>query len=302
MKNMMKTLNTTFCVIIVNCMTLIACNGGHMKNQLLKERDSLLELSNGQALTINELNGTLSEISLMMDSISYQEETLFLTNNDKNEVRSDRNRIKDNVKSFSEMLQRQKIRITELETKYNDNNKETANLRNVIQLMKKQIEQKDREIQDLKVQLENSNKSVIELQKSVSSLNATNQSQREIISSQEETITSQEEALSIQDKMMNEGFYLVASKKELKDMGIKSGGNLFKKSKTNLSNLPTGIFKKVDIRNFTQLTIQGKNVTLVSPAPSSSYSLIREGTGYRLSINDPTTFWSVSNYLVIQAD
>lgn len=299
---MMKTLNTTFCVIIVNCMTLIACNGGHMKNQLLKERDSLLELSNGQALTINELNGTLSEISLMMDSISYQEETLFLTNNDKNEVRSDRNRIKDNVKSFSEMLQRQKIRITELETKYNDNNKETANLRNVIQLMKKQIEQKDREIQDLKVQLENSNKSVIELQKSVSSLNATNQSQREIISSQEETITSQEEALSIQDKMMNEGFYLVASKKELKDMGIKSGGNLFKKSKTNLSNLPTGIFKKVDIRNFTQLTIQGKNVTLVSPAPSSSYSLIREGTGYRLSINDPTTFWSVSNYLVIQAD
>ena len=298
----MKTLNTTFCVIIVNCMTLIACNGGHMKNQLLKERDSLLELSNGQALTINELNGTLSEISLMMDSISYQEETLFLTNNDKNEVRSDRNRIKDNVKSFSEMLQRQKIRITELETKYNDNNKETANLRNVIQLMKKQIEQKDREIQDLKVQLENSNKSVIELQKSVSSLNATNQSQREIISSQEETITSQEEALSIQDKMMNEGFYLVASKKELKDMGIKSGGNLFKKSKTNLSNLPTGNFKKVDIRNFTQLTIQGKNVTLVSPAPSSSYSLIREETGYRLSINDPTTFWSVSNYLVIQAD
>ena len=76
----------------------------------------------------------------------------------------------------------------------------------------------------------------------------------------------------------------------------------FKKSKTNLNNLPTGRFKEVDIRNFKQLNIQGKKVSLLSPAPSSSYSLLKEGSGYKLVINDPTSFWSISNYLVIQAD
>lgn len=286
----------------MNCLLLMACGDGRLKEQLLKERDSLVELSNGQALAINELNGTLGEISLMMDSINYQEESLFLTNNDKSEVRNDRNWIKDKIKNFDEMLQRQKTRIAELEGKLNDGNKETTNLKNVIQLMKSQIEQKDREIQDLKTQLDNSNKNIIELRKNVNSLNEINQSQREKISSQEERITSQEEALLSQDKMLNEGYYLVATKRELKDMGILSGGNLFKKRRMDLSNLPTGRFKKVDIRNFNQLIIQGKKVTIVSPAPSSSYSLTKENSGYKLAILDPTAFWSVSNYLVIQTD
>ena len=102
--------------------------------------------------------------------------------------------------------------------------------------------------------------------------------------------------------LLHQGFVLVATKKELKDMGIRTGGNLFKKSKTNLSNLPTGRFKEVDIRNFNQLKISGKKVSLISPAPASSYSLVQEDSGYRLIINDPSSFWSISNYLVIQAD
>lgn len=300
MKN--KKNSALIMIALMGCIVLTGCMGENMKDRLQKERDSLAELSSTQSLTINELNGTLGEISMMMDSINYQEETLFLTNNDRSEVRNDRNRIKENIKIFNEMLQRQKARIAELEARLNDGSKETANLRKVIQLMKNQIEQKDREIQDLKAQLENSNKNILELRRNVSSLNEINQNQREKISSQEERITSQEEALSAQDKMLNEGYYLVATKKELKDMGIRSGGNLFKKSKMNLSNLPTDRFKKVDIRNFNQLKIQGKKATIVSPAPSSSYSLYKEASGYKLTINDPTAFWSVSNYLVIQTD
>ena len=280
---------------------MVACNEGKA-DQLLKERDSLAELSKTQALTISEVNGTLGEISLMMDSINMRENNLFITNNDGKEVLNSREHIKGNIKSFEDMIKRQKARIAELEGKLSDSNAETANLKSVIQLRKSQLEQKDREIQDLRVQLEKSNKNVLELRQNVSSLNAITQSQRSQITSQQETITTQEEALSAQDMLLNQGFVLVASKKELKDMGIRSGGNLFKKSKTNLSNLPTGRFKEVDIRNFNHLSIQGKKVSLLSPAPASSYSLIQEGSGYKLVINDPTAFWSISNYLVIQTE
>ena len=283
------------------CTMMTGCND-EKADQLQKERDSLAELTSSQALAINEVNSTLGEISLMMDSISLQENALFIINNDKNEVQNRHERIKGNIKNFEDMLKRQKARIAELEAKLDGNSKETANLKNIIQLMKSQIEQKDKEIQNLRTQLEKSNKNVLELRQNVTSLNAITQTQRSQIAEQQETISSQEEALSSQDKMLNQGYVLVATKKELKDLGIRTGGNLFKKSKTNLNNLPTGKFKEVDIRNFKQLNIQGKKVSLLSPAPSSSYSLLKEGSGYKLIINDPTSFWSISNYLVIQAD
>lgn len=296
-----KFLNKMAVAVIVTCPMMMACDSGKV-DQLQKECDSLAKLSSSQALTINEVNGTLGEISMMMDSINMQENALFLTNNDGKEVHNSRERIKGNIKNFEEMLKRQKARIAELEGKLDDSNTETTHLKNIIQLMKSQIEKKDREIQDLRVQLEKSNKSILELRQNVSSLNAITQTQRSQIDSQQETIYSQEETLSEQDKKLNQGFVLVANKRELKDMGIRSGGNLFKKSKTNLSNLPTGRFREVDIRNFNQLNIKGQKVTLLSPAPASSYSLINEGSGYRLVINDPVAFWSISNYLVIQAD
>ncbi len=283
---------------------MTACNEGKQgeQDQLLRERDSLAELSNSQANTISEVNKTLGEISMMMDSINIQENALTLTNTDRSETGNYRERIKGNIRTFENLLKRQKERIAELEEMLDDNNAETANLKNVIKLMKSQIELKDKEIQDLRAQLNESNQNVIALKEDVASLNTINENQRSQISSQQEVISSQEKTLTAQDKMLNEGYYLVASKKELKDLGIKSGGNLFKKSKTNLSNLPTGRFKQVDIRNFKGLNIPGKKVTLISPAPTSSYSLIQDAAGYRLTINDPAAFWSISNYLVIQAE
>jgi DNA repair exonuclease SbcCD ATPase subunit len=290
--------------VVISSTMMTACNEVKQgeQDQLLRERDSLAALSNSQANTISEVNKTLGEISMMMDSINIQEDALILTNNDRSETPNYRERIKGNIRTFESLLKRQKERIAELEETLDDSNEETANLRNVIKLMKSQIEQKDREIQDLRAQLDESNKSILELKENVSSLNAINENQRSQISSQQETISSQEETLSAQDKKLNEGYYLVATKNELKDMGIKSGGNLFKKSKTNLNNLPTGKFKQVDIRNFRGLNIPGKKVTLISPAPPASYRLYQEPAGYRLVINDPTSFWSISNYLVIQTE
>ena len=130
---------------------MVSCNEGKT-DQLLKERDSLSELSKSQAITISEVNGTLGEISMMMDSINMRENSLFITNNDGKEVLNSREHIKGNIRSFEDMIKRQKARIAELEGKLDDSNAETAHLKNIIQLMKSQLEQKDREIQDLRVQ------------------------------------------------------------------------------------------------------------------------------------------------------
>ena len=76
----------------------------------------------------------------------------------------------------------------------------------------------------------------------------------------------------------------------------------FKKSKIKLDNLSREGFRPIDIRRFRSIDIPGKKVKVLTPAPEGSYSLTDNDGSYTLQIIDANAFWSVSNYLVIQAD
>lgn len=293
-----KTENKLAILFVTVGMTLVSlssCGSGENKSSLLAERDSLREENKQQALILDGLNATLDEISLMMDSITIHEDRLFMANNNSNEVTSNRDVIRNNIRQFELMLNRQKDRVKELEAKLKESGANSSRLEKVIRQMKQQIEQKDNEIAELRSQLDNSRRSVEELRGHVTRLNTQ-------VSDLNQKNAEQDEALSRQDQMLNECYYLVASKKQLKAMGIVTGGNLFKKSKANLSNVSTDGFTAVDIRNFQTLNINAKKAKLLSPAPAGSYTLEKEGNGWRLIINDASVFWSVSNFLVIQTD
>lgn len=272
-----------------------SCGSGESKNSLLAERDSLREENKQQSLLLDGMNATLDEISLMMDSITIHEDHLFLAGNNSNEVTSNRDVIRNNIRQFEQMLNRQKDRVKELESKLKESGANSSRLEKVISQMKQQIAQKDSEIADLRSQLDNSRRSIEELRGHVTRLSTQ-------VSDLNQKNAEQDEALSRQDQMLNEGYYLVASKKQLKARGIVSGGNLFKKSKANLSNVSTDGFTAVDIRKFQTLNINANKAKLISPAPVGSYTLEKEGSGWTLVIRDASAFWSVSNFLVIQTD
>lgn len=104
----------------------------------------------------------------------------------------------------------------------------------------------------------------------------------------------------LQKEQMNTAYYIVADKKELKDLGLLKGGFLKKKT-INYDNLDKGRFKRVDVRQFSELTIDSDSPKLMTNHPSKSYKLEtgNDGTS-RLIILDSSSFWSVSNYLVIK--
>lgn len=292
MKNKTAILILT-CTMAIGCS--VSCGSGESKSTLIAERDSLLETNQEQAKLLDGLNATIDEISLMMDSITVHEDGLFLSDGTNKEIVTDRQIIRNHIKAFEQMLARQKERVRVLEEKLKNSGASNAKLQKVIDMMKLQIDQKDKEITELRTQLQDSNRSIEKLQSNVATLkeNVTTLNQKNAV---------QKETLEAQDKMINECYYLVAGKKQLKRMGIVSGGNIFKKSKANLSNLPVERFNPIDIRKFRQIHIEGKKVKLLSPAPAGSYTLAENGKGYTLSVVDATAFWSISNYLVIQAD
>lgn len=283
---------------IIFCM--MSCDGNPIK-KMQDANDSLANLSEKQQAELVDLANTMDFISATMDSINAQEGQLFLSENGK-ETTSDRATIKKKLDAFSELLQRQKDKLAELQKQLDEKGVESKRLKSLIALMTDKLNQKDKEIATLRTELENSKRSIAELKTNVENLNVQNTELQSNVNQLNEKNQAQEEVIAQQDEQLNEGYIRIGSKKELQAAGLLTKGSLFKKSKANLSNISKEGFKKVDIRQFSGTTINGKKVALITPAPANSYTLTDNDGSWTLTITNPSAFWSVSNYLVIRAD
>lgn len=116
----------------------------------------------------------------------------------------------------------------------------------------------------------------------------------------EEHVSMQEEALERQNDMINEGYYIIGTRKELKAAGVISA-NLLQKSKVNLETADLSKLQKIDIRTFSnEMKINAKKAVILSHMPEASYSMVQENGQVILYIKDAALFWSLSKILVIQ--
>ena len=265
------------------------------EQRALAERDSLAQVN-------SELTEAIDFVNAIMDSISVQEQQLFIFNNDGKERVSEKELIKQRLEAFTFMLQEQKEKLHVMDSTLAVKGTEGERLKKLLAVVNGQLAQKDEKIAELRKELSESKRSVVQLREKVQTLNTENTNLQTNVAGQQEQIAAQEEDLAAQDKVLNECYYRVGTAKELRAAGLLTKGTLFKKGKADLGNIRQESFQSIDIREFTQLSIKGKKVKLLSPAPANSYTLSKSGDGYVLKITDATSFWSVSNYLLIQAD
>ena len=271
--------------LVFVALCLGACKSGEEQSQkisiLEQERDSIL-LANGQ------LNSFLDIVSQSMDSIFMQEGYLGdLSNTAEGTPASKKKKLLDNLNSFGALLQRQRERIEFLEDSItNLSDAQNVKFLTILRGLQAQIKEKDAMISELKVELNKKNANIAQLESRVSEKKKKTQEQ--------ETI------MTVQSDMMNEGYVRLGTKKELQRDGILTRAGLFKK-KLDVSNFNPELFTKIDIRTFLELKIEGKKPEIITQMPASSYQMDENEDGtYTLRILDPTSFWSVSNYLVIQ--
>ena len=149
------------------------------------------------------------------------------------------------------------------------------------------------QIQKLRSELQKKNVNISQLQKKVTALTEDN-------TQLNQRVETQVQALNAQTEMMNEGFVKIGTKKALSDLGIISGGFL-KKKKINLNAIQQDQFMRVDIRYFKEIPLNSGNPKVLTQMPASSYTITKTSKNQSvLSIIDPTAFWSISNYLIIQ--
>ncbi len=292
----MKAFNALFVSLLL--LFSFSCkngNGDTSKDGYLTERDSLMKVNEEQSLQLNELNGIIATIASGLDSIAAQENIL-LNNKGREGIMLNRQQIAANLKSMADILARQRQKIQMLHDSL-DNKKSfrgVEQLQKVIEFLNKQLAEKDQIIQSLSIEVNNSKKDVRQLQATLSDMRL----KAENAEKKTKILTT---ALTTQDEVINECYVKIGTKKQLSASGLLKGGFLQKK-KVNYEEVDKSKFTAVDIRKFKEITLKSSNPKILTPQPSNrSYHFEDNGDGTCvLVITNPTLFWSISNFLIIQ--
>ncbi len=269
-----------------------ACKGDQTE-ALQSQVDSLTATIEQNNQELEFYQSCLFLVSDGLDSIARADKNL-MTVASSREKTITRESIKQDLAAYADLLTRQRERINQLEAQMGEGGKERERMKGLIGILSKQIEEKDATIQKLQKKVETQDFNVALLQDEINGLYTK-------IATLKHENKSQAEALTVAQEMLNEGYYIIGSSSELKKLGVLSS-RFLGKSKINVDEIDESIFTKIDTRNFLQLTIPSKKVTIKSQHPSTSYKLTtdkKSGTT-TLDIVDELDFWSVTRFLIIQ--
>ena len=254
--------------------------------------DSLQTALDQRNADYQELDEFLTVISSGLDSISRQQSDIF--NPSKESLTPSREQIKQDLSRFQQTLKEQRERIAQLEKKLNVSTSEGQKMKAIINSLTAELAQKEAQMAALEDEINDKNLTIMDLGKRLGALTRRN-------AAQEQVITSQGKMLETQDEQLNEGFVKIATERELKDLGLLEK-KFLSKTKLDISNIDKNQFKSIDIRNNTEIEISSKSEPKVwTQMPADSYTLEKNGKGkWKLSIIDPSRFWSVSKFLIIQ--
>lgn len=281
---MMKMKN--FVWVAISLMLLASC-GGQENKRLTAEMDSLKWVIENQNENLHEMTSCLDVVANGLDSIHQQENIIYMGRDEVTGKKLTRQELKQRMKALAELISRQRERIDALEDSLSfKTNKQLKSLKMVIASLNAQLEEKERTIADLKTVVEIQRMSVDSLRKDKAEL--------------EGHVQNQEKALKVQDEIINEGYYIIGTRKELKEAGVITG-KLLQKSKVNLETADLTKLQKIDIRDFgTELKIDAKKAVILSHMPETSYRMVEGNNQVTLFIEDVNLFWSMSKILVIQ--
>lgn len=291
---MMKTFRIIMPLLML--MFVFSCKNEKVDmQQFVAERDSILQDNKSKTQQLDELNGVLSTIAIGLDSIAVQENILF-NSRGRDGVRLDKHEIATRLNGMADILARQRAKIQVLQDSLANQKSSQGmeHLQRVVEFLNQQLAEKDQIIKSLRADLNNSKKDITQLRASLSDM----KNRATKAENKTQVLTT---ALSKQDDIINECYVKIGTKKQLSAAGLLKGGFLQKK-KVNYEDIDKSKFNAVDIRKFREITLKSNNPKILTPQPSNrSFHFEENGDGKcTLVITNPTIFWSVSNFLIIQ--
>ena len=186
-------------------------------------------------------------------------------------------------------MEENRQQIEKLQGQLKNSTANSAQLKKAVESLTRELAAKQQRIEELQAELAQKNIRIQELDTAVSGLTA----EKETLETQNE---AKAKALAEQELAMNTAWFVFGTKSELKDQKILSRGDVLRDADFNKN-----YFTQIDIRVTTEIALYSKRAELLTTHPAGSYEFIKDDKHQMtLKILNPTEFWSVSRYLVIQ--
>lgn len=269
---------------------LTACNGGGQKSDLQAQNDSLLLALNERNAELDEIMSTFNEIQDGLRQITDAEGRVDLQRGNISENSEDaKSKIASDIEFIGKQMEENKAQIARLQSLLKNSKTQSAQLKKAVENLQAELAGKQQRIEELQAELAEKNIRIQELDDAVSALTSDN-----------ENLTASNEAkaktVDEQDKTINSAWFVYGTKAELKNQNILKSGDVLKSGDFNKE-----YFTKIDIRTTKEINLYSKSAEILTNHPAGSYELVKDSKKeLTLKITNPTEFWSVSKYLVIQ--
>lgn len=281
MKHIGKLLLTCFSAALLLAACTETKSDSGLKDKLI---DSLKTVNQQQAASLDDMNAFVTTLSDGLNAIAVQEDMLFSSKGAEGTT-LDKEQLKSHLATFATTLSDQRKRIEQLSDSLKRRGADMKKLQGLIDNLKRQIDEKDKMIAQLRKDIEQKNFSINDLQNKLKTASAGN-------------VELQQKAdLAEQELAKHSTGYVIMGTKD----ALKEGGYLGKRGKVDIENMPKGDFTKVNIYSFTELDIPSKSAKLVTDHSRKSYSIEKvDKQNRKLVIENPDLFWATSKYLIIQ--
>ena len=262
---------------------------------LLAERDSLYtEAVAAKGGFDNALN-TINEIETALEAVRAQENIIMMDNQEGNT-----NKAVSEINAIQQTLQENRQKIENLEKQLAAEGANSKALNQTVSRLKKQLEEKDTYISNLKDELQQSRKQIATLNEQVTELGENINELNSNLDVMAVQNAAQQATIENQDAMLNTVWICIATQQALVDKGIVSKGGLFQSSEISKQGFDKTQFRQGNKRDVEIIPLNTKKAKIMTNHPESSYQINEGESGAQtLQILDKEAFWSMSNYLVV---
>lgn len=257
-------------------------------DSLVNAKQSLQREVDGYFSAMNQIEQNIEKIKSTEKSITIQPVGQELDDDARTKINDDLAYLNDMLRSNKEELAKLKSQLRNSSFKSSELDRTITRLTQMLEeetmklvLLQTQLAEKDSLITQLNITME-------DLGKNIQDLSTENKTKQTKISEQDETIHT--------------AWYVFGTKKELKEQRIITSEGLFSPQRILQRDFNKNYFVRIDARNTKSIPLYSTRAKILTNHPKSSYTLEKDNGNFVLLIVNPSEFWSISKYLVIEVD
>jgi len=282
--------------LAISLLLFSSCGKQSSDYQRLKsENDSLMSAKLKLQEEIDAYFSAMNQIEKNIEKIKSTENTISIQPIGQELDDDTRTKINEDLTYLNDMLQTNKEELARLKSKLKKSAFKSSELEQTIARLTKSLEEESTKVTLLQTDLSKKDSLIVQLNNVVSEKDQN----IEELSTENKT---NETKIKEQDETIHTAWYVFGSRSELKKQKIITSDGLFSSQRVLQSDFNKNYFVRIDARNTKSIPLYSTHAKILTSHPKSSYTLEKENGNFVLLIVDPSEFWSVSKYLVIEVD